>query len=78
MNWVDQKFFYVQNIIKNQSIPKKILDLGCRNQILKKFIPDHFLYTGVDIIQNDNSDNILMDLNQKILFDDNSYDYVFL
>jgi hypothetical protein len=77
MNYVDQKFFYIQNILKNQSIAKKILDFGCRNQILKRFIPGHFLYTGVDIIQNDNSDNILMDLNKKILFDDNSYDYVF-
>jgi len=77
MNWVDQKFFYIKNILKKSKYKKKILDLGCRNQILKKFIPDNFLYTGVDIIQNDNSDNILMDLNKKILFDDNSYDYVF-
>jgi len=77
MDWIDQKFFFIQKILKKGTKAKKILDLGCRNQILKKFIPNNFIYTGVDIMQNENNDNILMDLNKKILFDDCSFDYVF-
>ena len=77
MNWIDQKFFFIQKILKKETKAKTILDLGCRNQILKKFIPNNFIYTGVDITQNENNDNILMDLNRKILFDDYSFDYVF-
>ena len=77
MNWIDQKFFFIQKILKKETKEKKILDLGCRNQILKKFVPNNFIYTGVDITQNENNDNILMDLNRKILFDDYSFDYVF-
>ena len=45
------------------------MDLGCRNQILKKFVLNNFIYTGVDITQNENNDNILMDLNKEILFE---------
>jgi 2-polyprenyl-3-methyl-5-hydroxy-6-metoxy-1,4-benzoquinol methylase len=77
MDWIDQKFFFIQKILKKETKEKKILDLGCRNQILKKFVPNNFIYTGVDITQNENNDNILMDLNRKILFDDYSFDYVF-
>ena len=77
MTWVDQKFFYIKNILRKETIARKVLDLGCRDQILKKFLPDKFIYTGVDITQNIDNDNILMDLNKKILFEDNSYDYVF-
>lgn len=77
MDWIDQKFFFIQKILKKETKAKKILDLGCRNQILKKFIPNNFIYTGVDIMKNENNDNILMDLNKKILFDDCSFDYVF-
>lgn len=77
MNWIDQKFFYIKNILRKETKVKKVLDLGCRDQILKKFLPDNFIYTGVDITQNNNNNNILMDLNKRILFEDNSYDYVF-
>ena len=77
MTWVDQKFFYIKNILRKETIARKILDLGCRDQILKKFLPDNFIYTAVDITQNKDNDNILMDLNKKNLFEDNSYDYVF-
>ena len=77
MTWVDQKFFYIKNILRKETVARKILDLGCRDQILKKFLPDNFIYTGVDITQNKDNDNILMDLNKKILFEDNSYDYIF-
>lgn len=77
MTWVDQKFFYIKNILRKETKVKKVLDLGSRDQILKKFLPDNFIYTGVDIMQNKDNDNILMDLNKKILFEDNSYDYVF-
>lgn len=67
----------IKNILRKETKVKKVLDLGSRDQILKKFLPDNFIYTGVDIMQNKYNDNILMDLNKKILFEDNSYDYVF-
>lgn len=77
MNWIDQKFFYIKNILRKETKVKKVLDLGSRDQVLKKFLPDNFIYTGVDITQNNDNNNILMDLNKRILFEDNSYDYVF-
>lgn len=77
MNWIDQKFFYIKNILRKETKVKKVLDLGSRDQVLKKFFPDNFIYTGVDITQNSDNNNILMDLNKRILFEDNSYDYVF-
>jgi predicted SAM-dependent methyltransferase len=67
----------IKNILRKETKVKKVLDLGSRDQILKKFLPDNFIYTGIDIMQNKDNDNILMDLNKKILFEDNSYDYVF-
>ena len=54
----------------------KLLDFGARNQILKKFISKQINYTGVDILQNKDQTNIVMDLNQKIKFENNSFDFI--
>jgi predicted SAM-dependent methyltransferase len=72
--WIDDKFFVVQKLLNNKE--GKLLDFGARNQILKKFISKQINYTGVDILQNKDQTNIVMDLNQKIKFENNSFDFI--
>ena len=66
--WIDQKFVAIEKILKNEK--GSLLDLGSRNQVLKKFLPESISYTGVDI-STSNNDNIILDLNQKLNFDMN-------
>ena len=73
--WTDQKFFVLQKLLADKE-GGELLDFGSRDQILKKFIPKQIKYTGVDISQNNDETNIVMDLNQKIKFDNNSFDFV--
>ena len=72
--WHDQKFFVIQKLLKDQE--GELLDFGARDQILKKFLPKQIKYTGVDITQNKDQTNIIMDLNQKIKFDNNFFDFI--
>lgn len=71
--WIDQKFVAIEKILKNEK--GSLLDLGSRNQVLKKFLPESISYTGVDI-STSNNDNIILDLNQKLNFDNESFDFV--
>lgn len=76
--WIDEKFFLIKKKLKKYEDKNlKIIDLGARNQILKKFIPRNFLYTGVDKFKNDN-DNIIIDLDKEFNnLVNNKYDIVF-
>ena len=71
--WIDRKFIEIEKILRNEN--GSLLDLGSRDQILKKFLPEKLSYTGVDISTNKN-DNIILDLNQKFNFNNESFDFV--
>jgi len=71
--WIDQKFVVIEKILKNEK--GSLLDLGSRDQILKKFLPEQISYTGVDISMNKNN-NIIFDLNKKFNFNNESFDFV--
>ena len=71
--WIDRKFVEIEKILRNEK--GSLLDLGSRDQILKKFIPEKISYTGVDIAINKNT-NIILDLNQKFGFKNESFDFV--
>ena len=63
--WIDKKFKIVEKIIKKESSKNMtLLDLGARDQLLKKFISDDLQYTGVDRLQNDNN-NIIINLDKE-------------
>ena len=71
--WIDRKFVEIEKILKNEK--GSLLDLGSRDQILKKFLPEKISYTGVDISTNTNN-NIILDLNQKFNFNNEYFDFV--
>ena len=63
--WIDKKFKIVENIIKKVAFKDmSLLDLGARDQFLKKFIPSDVKYTGVDRFQN-NNDNLIINLDNN-------------
>ena len=43
--WIDHKFVVIEKILKHEK--GSLLDLGSRDQILKKFLPEKIGYTGV-------------------------------
>ena len=74
--WIDKKFKIVEKIIKKESSKNMtLLDLGARDQFLKKFISDDLQYTGVDRIQNDN-DNIIINLDKEFDKINEKYDII--
>ena len=72
--WIDQKFIVLGKIFKKEK--GSLLDLGSRDQILKKFLPNEISYVGVDISKNIDESNLIVNLNNKLDFGDNSYDFV--
>ncbi len=72
--WIDNKFFEVKKILKNEK--GTLLDIGCRDQILKKFLNENISYFGADIEQNINSSNLIVDLNSNFNFGNEKYDFV--
>ena len=74
MKWIDDKFYLVKKLLKD--CQGSLLDLGSRDQLLKNFINDKINYEGCDMTQNDEKTNILVNLENELPFNDNSYDYV--
>ena len=72
--WIDQKFIVLGKIFKKEK--GSLLDLGSRDQILKKFLPNEISYIGADISKNIDESNLIVNLNNKLDFGDNSYDFV--
>ena len=72
--WLDQKFVVIEKILKDEN--GSLLDLGSRDQILKKFLPEKIVYTGVDISENKDTNNIIFDLNKNFNFDNESFDFI--
>ena len=63
----------VEMISDNQY--QSILDIGCRDKELKKYLKEDVGYQGIDL--NDDVDVIGHDLEKGIPFSDNSFDIVF-
>jgi len=71
------KFDYIDSLQFEQN--KNYLDLGCRDNILKKHLPQKINYTGVDLFQNDhNGVDIISNVEESIPVEDNSFDYIFM
>ena len=71
------KFDYIDSLQFEQN--KNYLDLGCRDNILKKYLPQKINYTGVDLFQNDhNGVDIISNVEESIPVKDNSFDYIFM
>lgn len=54
---------------------KTLLDVGCRDAVLKSFLPGNIKYTGVDLIDGPQVDYIC-NLEDGLPFDDNCFDVV--
>ena len=81
MSWLNNKSIYIRfnKIIKlcNFSHGMKVLDVGCRELQLKKYIPSYVDYKAVDLEPKHKS-VIKLDLNkEKLPFKDKVFDYVF-
>jgi hypothetical protein len=72
--WIDNKFYKIKKLLENEA--GTLIDFGARDQILKKFINKNIEYTGVDIANNITVNNLIMNLNKEIPFNENSYDFV--
>lgn len=56
----------------------KVLDLGCRDGGLKKFLHSGIMYKGMDIAEEFRSDEIVIgNISEAIPFEDNFFDFVF-
>ncbi len=74
MNYYKSKFEFVKDIVKENTT---VLDLGCRNNILKKYLPASINYVGMDLFQNDdNGVNIVGNIEDGLPFDDLEFDYI--
>ena len=74
--WIDKKFKIVEKIIKKEASKNMtLLDLGARDQFLKKFISSNIKYTGVDRFQN-NNDNLIINLDNDFHKIKEKYDIV--
>jgi len=71
------KFDYIESLHFGEN--KNYLDLGCRDNILKKYLPQKINYTGVDIFQNDHKGvDIISNVEESIPVEDKSFDYIFM
>jgi SAM-dependent methyltransferase len=71
------KFDYIKSLHFGEN--KNYLDLGCRDNILKTYLPQKINYTGVDLFQNDhNGVDIISNVEESIPVEDNSFDYIFM
>ena len=72
--WLDNKFLILQKILEKEK--GSLLDVGCRDQILKKFLNEDIDYKGMDIVQNKQNTNIIQDFNKELNLSDNSFDTI--
>ncbi len=69
------KYSFIQN--KRITASSKLLDIGCRDNILKKYISPHVEYLGIDLFQNNhNGVNIVTNIENGIPCEDKSFDYI--
>ena len=74
MKYYKSKYDFVKTNVEEN---KRLLDLGCRNNILKKYIPLNTKYIGMDLFQNENNEvNIVANIEDGLPFDNNTFDYI--
>ena len=74
--WIDEKYNLVEKEIKSLNESQlEIIDLGARDQILKKFLPTNCNYTGVDKFKNGNN-NLIINLDENFNQITKKYDIV--
>ena len=73
--WIDEKFLIIKHYTaKYSNHSKSVIDLGARDQILLKFLPTNWRYTGVDKFAQKLNLNIDVEENFKDIND--KYDFV--
>lgn len=73
--WIDEKFLKIKLYTEKYSNQQKsVIDLGARDQILLKFLPANWKYTGVDKFTPNLNLNIDVEENFKDI--NNKYDFV--
>ena len=68
------RFIKAVNMISDNQY-RTILDIGCRDKILKKYLNENVIYQGIDF--EENHEVIAYNLEEGIPFPDNSFDVVF-
>jgi len=53
-----KRFFYISNYLKNNNLNGNIIDIGCKNGFLKRYLDDKNNYFGCDINPISNNDFI--------------------
>lgn len=74
------KLAFVSDLLLKEKSPvdqPQLLDVGCRDCGLKKYLPDHFSYKSADLFQNDDGTvDYVVDVSEGFPFENNSFDYV--
>ena len=68
------RFIKAVNMISDNQY-RTILDIGCRDKILKKYLNENVIYQGIDF--EESHEVIAYNLEEGIPFPDNSFDVVF-
>ena len=68
------RFIKAVNMISDNQY-RTILDIGCRDKILKKYLNENVIYQGIDF--EESQEVIAHNLEEGIPFPDNSFDIVF-
>ena len=68
------RFIKATNMISENQY-RTILDIGCRDKILKKYLNENVIYQGIDF--EESHEVIAHNLEEGIPFPDNSFDIVF-
>lgn len=78
MNYIVEKSAVIgaANLVK-EKMPHagKLCDLGSRDEILRKYLPEHVQYTGVDIYPTGDK-TVYSNIEENISFQDDAFDFV--
>ena len=73
-----KKLIYDKYILVNESLRpnvKTLLDVGCRDAVLKRYLPPHIHYVGIDMFAGPGVDRVA-NVEEGLPFADNEFDVV--
>lgn len=74
MKYYKGKFEFVKSMVQNDKV---LLDLGCRDNVLKTYLPPSTKYTGMDLFQNNHQGvDVLGNIEDGLPFEDFEFDYI--